>query len=222
MTQPYRRECHGTVGEPMELGLTKELKGVPDLRHQVRHLRWFKDSFRRDAELVSARYGMTVGIDDRRLTEAFLNWIEAFNREKAHARLDRRDFTLFAAGLLLREFMRLRPASAALRGPRQEATAGQGSIVDFWPEGFLYTNYCLCVLSAVVEQEFGEKLNLAEGADDLRAWWSYRENVAEDPSLAIAFFDRMVGSEPNWHVPDSAQSRAAMRRATRLIAATGP
>jgi hypothetical protein len=206
----------------MQLELTDELAGVPDLRHQVRHLRWFKSSFRRDAELVARHHGVTLAIDDRRLTEAFLNWIEAFNREKSFAALDRRDFTLFAAGLLLREFLRCRPVTAS--GPvssdttKASATSDEaGSIPRFWPEGFLYTNYCLSVLAAVLQQEFGETLSFAKRADDLRLWWSYRENVRENPSLAIAFLDEFVGGEPNWHVPDSAESRAAMRRATAKL-----
>jgi hypothetical protein len=209
----------------MELDLTKELATVPDLRHQVRHLRWFKTSFRRDAELIAAHCGVRLEIDDRRLTEAFLNWIEAFNRQKTYAALDRRDFCLFAAGLLLREFIKARPVEARLGRPDMGQSTGakaqlptdKGAILAFWPEGFLYTNYCLSVLSAVMQQEFGETLNLAKGADDLRIWWSYRENVREDPSMAIAFFDQFVGNEPNWWVPDSLESRAAMRRATRKL-----
>lgn len=205
----------------MELDLSHDFAVVPDLRHQVRRLRWFKNSFRRDAELVAGHHGVDLKIDDRRLTEAFVNWIEAFNRQKPYASLDRRDFTLFAAGLLLREFIKTRPASAHLRDAvlTQRSPGNEGSIVSFWPEGFLYTKYCLSVLSAVVQQEFGEALSLAEGADDLRVWWSYRENVGEDPSMAIAFFDKFVGGEPNWRVPESPESRAAMRHATRKLLA---
>jgi hypothetical protein len=199
----------------MELELRQEFAGEPDLRHQVRRLRWFKKSFRRDAELVAQHHGVELAIDDRRLTEAFLNWIEAFNRQKAYASLDRRDFTLFAAGLLLREFVKTRPVSATSRhgAPAESET----SIVSFWPEGFLYTNYCLNVLSAVLQQEFGEVLSFSEAADDLRVWWSYRENVEEDPSMAIAFLDKFLGEEPNWRVPESLESRAAMRRATQTL-----
>ncbi len=197
----------------MELELRQDFAGEPDLRHQVRRLRWFKKSFRRDAELIAQHHGVTLAIDDRRLTEAFLNWIEAFNRQKAYASLDRRDFTLFAAGLLLREFIKTRPVNA---GARPTAPA-ESSIVSFWPEGFLYTNYCLNVLSAVLRQEFAESLSLSEAADDLRVWWSYRENVEEDPSMAIAFLDKFLGEEPNWRVPESLESRTAMRRATQKL-----
>jgi hypothetical protein len=195
------------------LDFRREFAGEPDLRHQVRRLRWFKNSIRRDAELIAEHHEVELAIDDRRLTETFLNWIEAFNRQKRYASLDRRDFSVFAAGLLLREFMKSRPVSAK---PREAARAkSEASIVSFWPEGFLYTNFCLSVLSAVVRQEFGESLSLSEGADDLRVWWSYRENVEEEPSMAIAFLDKFLGEEPNWRVPESPQSRTAMRRATQ-------
>jgi hypothetical protein len=198
----------------MELELRQEFAEEPDLRHQVRRLRWFKKTFRRDAELIAHHHNVELAIEDRRLTQVFLNWIEAFNRRKTYASLDRRDFTLFAAGLLLREFIKSRPVSAR---PRQAARAAEASIVSFWPEGFLYTNFCLNVLSAVVQQEFGESLSLSEGADDLRVWWSYRENAEEDPSMAIAFLDKFLGEEPNWRVPESLESRAAMRRATQKL-----
>ena len=57
----------------MDLGMTSEVRAVPDVRHRVRQLRWFKTSFRHDARLISQRYGLEFTIDDRRLTEAFLN-----------------------------------------------------------------------------------------------------------------------------------------------------
>jgi hypothetical protein len=200
----------------MELELTAELTAVPDLRHRVRHLNWFRRSFRRDATLIAGQRGIAIEIDERRLAETFLNWIEAFNRQKPYAALDRRDFSLFAAGLLLREFIKTRPVAAKLSA-KARGEDDRASITDFWPEGFLYTNYCLNVLSAVMQQEFGETLSPARAAGDLRSWWSYRENVRENPSLAIAFLDELVGGEPNWHMPDAAESRAAMRKATEKL-----
>jgi hypothetical protein len=200
----------------MELELGAELTAVPDLRHRIRHLNWFRRSFRRDASAMATQRGITIEIDERRLAETFLSWIEAFNRQKPYAALDRRDFSLFAAGLLLREFLKTRPirAKIAVKAVDTEVPA---SIIDFWPEGFLYTNYCLNVLAAVMRQEFGETLNLAEAAGDLRSWWSYRENVRENPSIAIAFLDQFVGGEPNWRTPDAPENRAAMRRATEKL-----
>jgi hypothetical protein len=94
-----------------------------------------------------------------------------------------------------------------------EANAGTAEIVRFWPEGFLYTNYCVSAILAVHEQEFGTAPSIDKCADDLRTWWSYRENATEMPAYAVAFLDRFLGAEPNWITPDRAQSRQAMQRA---------
>ena len=201
----------------MDLGLKSEMGAIPDVGHQVRQLRWFKTSFRHDARLIAGRYGVAYEIDDRALTEALFNWADAFSSEKGYARLDRRDFIIYAAGLLLRELLRSHPASARLRpgdpaGQEVAASDRTAEITRAWPEGFLYTNYCLCVVGAVLDQE-GMPLTLPALADDLRTWWSYRENAAGDPSQAIAFFDLLTGGEPNWWLPDAVASRTAMKRA---------
>lgn len=199
----------------MDLGMTSEVRTVPDVRHRVRQLRWFKASFRHDARLISQRYGLAFTVDDRRLTEAFLNWTEAFSASKDFARLDRRDFVTFSAGLLLRELIRARPVEVERAHAALDATLPapeSWQIAHAWPDGFLYTNYCLCILAAVLEQE-GTPLTLPALADDLRTWMSYRENAGDDPSLAIAFLDLFTGGDPNWRVPDAVLSRSAMRRA---------
>ena len=199
----------------MDLSMKSQVGDVPDVRHRVRQLRWFKASFRHDARLVSERYGLAFTIDDARLTEAFLNWTEVFSANKDYARLDRRDFVTFAAGLLLRELISARPVHVEAGVVAGEAVAPHDetwAIAHAWPEGFLYTNYCLCILAAVLEQE-GTALTLMALADDLRTWWSYRENASEDPARAVGFLDLFTGNEPNWFMPDQVSSRGAMKRA---------
>lgn len=199
----------------MDLEIKRQIMEVPDLRHRVRQLRWFKTSFRQHARLLAQHHGLAITIDETRLTEAFLNWAERFSRDRNYARLDRRDFVTFAAGLLLRELLALHPIQARLvehaSAPLVHDDIDQ-KIVHEWPEGFVATNYCLCVLSAVLEQE-GMALTMPALASDLRTWWSYRENVDEDPARAIAFLDLFTGAEPNWYMPDSVASRAAVKRA---------
>ena len=199
----------------MDLELKHQVMEVPDVRHRVRQLRWFKASFRQHAKLLAQHYGLAVRVDETRLTEAFLNWAERFSLDRRYADLDRRDFVVFTAGLLLRELFQLHPIKA-------EPAAGAGApaarndvdwtLVHDWPEGFIATNYCLCILSAVLDQE-GMSLTLPDLANDLRTWWSFRENVGEDPAQAIAFLDLFTGNEPNWFMPDSVASRAAVRKA---------
>jgi hypothetical protein len=133
--------------------------------------------------------------------------------KKGFAKVDRADFVIFAAGLVLRELIRREPAKVAERGlkpPPAGVDAEMADIVDFWPEGFLYTNFCVSAIAAVYEQEFGEAPAIDKCADDLRTWWSYRENASEMPAYAVAFLDRFLGAEPNWLLPDDPRSRPAI------------
>lgn len=196
----------------MDLGLGGELVKVPDLRHELRQLKCFRTSFRRAVVLFADKYGLAFEIDEPRLVEAFFNWIEAFRSSKSYAAVNREDFIVFAAGLLLRELLRLNPVFArhTLKGPVPNADP-LASIIKFWPEGFLLTNYCLSGVSAIMEQEFHRTINVSPNAEDLRTWWSFRENTADDPSYAICFFDHFVGKEPNWTFPGSVVDRGHIR-----------
>ncbi|MCX7303948.1 MAG: hypothetical protein NTV73_06380 [Hyphomicrobiales bacterium] len=202
----------------MDMRFKSELASMPDLRHRLRRLRWFRVTFRSHARLIASTYGLHFEIDDLKLTRAFLDWVDAIDAKKAFARVDRADFVIFAAGLVLRELIRQEPAKATARGlqPATGAEAEMAEIVEFWPEGFLYTNFCVAAIAAVYEQEFNESPAVDKCADDLRTWWSYRENAAEMPSYAVAFLDRFLGAEPNWLLPDDARSRPAMVEALRL------
>ncbi|MEW9838242.1 hypothetical protein [Mesorhizobium marinum] len=195
----------------MDLRFKEELALMPDLGHRLRRLRWFRMTFRSHARLVGATYGLRFEIDDAKLTRAFLDWVETMEKRKDLAKVDRADFVIFAAGLVLRELIRQEPAKAA-QGTPSSAAAGpvMAEIVAFWPEGFLYTNFCVSAIAAIYEQEFGEAPAIDTCADDLRTWWSYRENVEEMPAYAVAFLDRFLGAEPNWLLPDDPSSRPAM------------
>lgn len=200
----------------MDLRFKDELALVPDLRHRLRQLRWFRATFRNSAKDISATYGLRFEIDEAKLTRTFLDWIEIMEAQKRFAQLDRADFIVFAAGLVLRELFRQEPArlvSDVTHLNEQASSPEALEIVRFWPEGFLYTNYCVSAIAAIYEQEFGRAPPIDKCADDLRTWWSYRENVTEMPAYAVAFLDRFLGAEPNWIAPDRAQSRQAMQRA---------
>lgn len=204
----------------MELLFKDELALMSDLRHRLRQLRWFRATFRGSAKAISENFGVRFELNEARLTRAFLDWIEILERQKRFAAVDRADFIVFAAGLMLRELIQQAPARevSGLIQPTETvstetaANSRMQAIVRFWPEGFLYTNYCVSVISAIHEQEFGRALNIDQCADDLRTWWSYRENVTEMPAYAVAFLDRFLGAEPDWITPDRAQSRKAMQR----------
>lgn len=194
----------------MDLSFKNELALMPDIRHQVRSLRWFRSTFRAHARAVASVYGVRFDIDDTVLARAFLDWVDTVDVQRRFASADRADFIVFAAGLMLRELIRQGPAKAI---GTATADTTMAEIVRFWPEGFLYTNYCVSVVAAVHEQEFGRAPAIDACANDLRTWWSYRENASEMPSYAVAFLDRFFGAEPDWLLPDSALSRASMRKA---------
>jgi hypothetical protein len=204
----------------MDLRFKDELALMPDLRHRLRRLRWFRMTFRSHARLVASTYGLRFEIDDARLTKAFLDWVEAMETKKGFAKVDRADFVIFAAGLVLRELIRQEPATVMERGLASAAASDpeMADIVDYWPEGFLYTNFCVSAIAAVHEQEFGETPAIDKCADDLRTWWSYRENASEMPAYAVAFLDRFLGAEPNWLLPDDPRSRPAIVEALGSLA----
>lgn len=199
----------------MDLRFKDELALMPDLRHRLRRLRWFRATFRANAKAVARVCGLRFDIDETALAKVFLDWVEIVEAQKDYARLDRADFVVFAAGLVLRELIRANPARLASEdaGLATERDPALMEIARFWPEGFLYTNYCVSAIAAIHEQEFGEAPKLDSCVNDLRTWWSYRENAQEMPALAVAFLDRFLGAEPNWTMPDIALSRKAVREA---------
>ena len=196
----------------MDLDFKNELAVMPDLRHRLRQLRWFRATFRGNARAVTQHYGVAFEVNEEKLTRVFLDWVEMVDAHKAYAQLDRADFIIYSAGLALKELIRNAPVTVAA-GSIVSRGADNADIVKFWPEGFLYTNYCVCAIAAIFEQEFGQAPRLDHCADDLRTWWSYRENTREMPATAVAFLDRFLGAEPNWVAPDLVEGRHAMRSA---------
>ncbi len=197
------------------LGKT-ELARVPDLRHRLQQLRWFRRTFRKSADSVADHYGIRFDISSARLDRVFLDWAEALGPKKQFVAVNRADFIVFAAGLVLKEFIRHQPARATpfdLAADEPLSADDTPEIVTFWPEGFLYTNYCMTAVTALFEQEFGKAPQFSSCVDDLRTWWSYRENSTEVPAYAVAFLDRFLGGDPNWLVPELPESRSAMRKA---------
>lgn len=196
----------------MELVFSHELTQTPDLAHRLRRLSFFDHHFRRHITAIAAHSGLEVSVDTVLLTRAFLAWGEDFTRQRAAAAINRRDYIVFTAGILL---IRLLEADPVTVGTASTVGAAP-EIAAFWPKGFVYTEYCLTVLQAVLLQEFGESAATTELIDDLRVWWSFRENAEEDRATALGFFDLFAGSQPNWAFPTVAAQRPAMRARSAL------
>lgn len=167
--------------------------GTP-VRKAVQRLRWFHRSFHEQVAQCARSTGVAFTIDDKRLTAGFIEWLRAFDAQKPDSPDSRRAYVGFAAGLMLRTMIRHNPLTATRMPSEFDAT----DPAYFWPEGYVYVTFCLNIRAAVLEQDFHEDQRLAPELTDLRSWWSFRENIKDDSSLAIAFLDLFAGEVPNW------------------------
>ncbi|MEM8541649.1 MAG: hypothetical protein AAGF25_11910, partial [Pseudomonadota bacterium] len=87
----------------------------------------------------------------------------------------------------------------------------------FWPEGFVYVTYCLNVRQAVLKKDFGVEIEQASALEELRTWWSFKENVAEDPNYAISFLDLFAGETPNWQFSGLFNGKARSEQLEKVI-----
>jgi hypothetical protein len=184
--------------------LKTEVRKVDDLAHEARRFRTILWSFEKNIELLFKGTGLAAEVDHAALAEAFSRWRQAFDQTKHLADIDRRDFTLFAAGMMLKELLASRPITAIV--PTELGLPALPEAIDHrlkrWPEGYAYTSFCLSVAAAVLGEMGGEEPRESGVAEDPRFWDSFRENVAENPANAIAFFDMVVGIPPTWAAPD--------------------
>lgn len=187
-----------------------ELNRESDLRHRIRDLRFFEESFRRNVTLTLAGESLTSKTDQARLRSSFLAWLETFHETRHLADIDRRDFICFSAGRMLAELVRYDPLSVAASKSGEKDGSGD------WPVGAAYVSYCLGVAMSVMEQEFNFSSPLPDLANDPRVWQSFQENVRDNPDLAIPFLDLLLGQAPNWSEPSLAEQRPAVKAKTNL------
>ena len=168
------------------------------VRKSVRRLRWFRHSFREQVRQIALGTGVEFAVDDRALAATFLEWLRAFEAQKPASVEAKRAYVGFAAGLMLRALVRHKP----LRAVKKPQNADETNPAYYWPEGYAYVAYCLNIRAAVLEQDFRDDTKTAPELSEIRNWWSFKENVAENPSLTLAFLDLFAGEEPRWTMPD--------------------
>lgn len=192
----------------MELPLKHEISATPDLSHEARRFRTVLRNFERNLELVFKGSGLSAEVDHAALAEAFAKWRQRFDATKHLAGLNRHDFVIYAAGLMLKELIAAQPIKTIQL--RESPPVAGSHPLSRWPEGYAYTSYCLSVASAILH-EMGKMEPPAGGrADDPAFWDSFRENAADSPANAVAFFDLVCGNNPNWDAPDVAWMRKAL------------
>lgn len=167
------------------------------LRKSAQRLRWFVDAFECQVRQTETRTGNLFSIDRGALARVFAQWLKAFKAQKPAQDSDKPAYVGFAAGLMLQTLIKHKPVSLAKR----PEGADQSKPAYFWPEGYLYVAFCLDLRGLVLETDFHAEQHPSDALNETRIWWSFRENVQEDPSLAIAFFDLFAGGEPEWTMP---------------------
>lgn len=180
------------------------LAQTPQIRRKARHLSWFQSVMRDEAETLGQTLGYQFTIDDLALTRSFVAWHRRFEQYRTSLTVKQADFVAFSAGLMLEELVRNDPVKASARLGSEKTTSLSPEVarlVAFWPEGLFYVELCLAIANSVLQQEFGTEISLTPAAQDFRTWTSFRENVRQDPSLAIAFFDLFTGRAPDWSQP---------------------
>jgi hypothetical protein len=103
----------------------------------------------------------------------------------------------FAAGLMLQTLIEKMP----VRVITKPVEIDHANPAHYWPEGYLYVIYCLHVRSLVIEIDYHGQQGPDDALGDMRSWWSFKENVGEDPALAISFLDLFAGDTPDWVMP---------------------
>lgn len=186
------------MSEPSFPSITLPASADP-IRAAVRRMRWFRAAFGTVVQRVGQDIGADIQVDEPALARCFVTWLRRVEQLNPHDPQARRAFFDHAAGLMLRELIAANPC-------RVMTPPDPGDPQDparFWPEGFCYTIYCMNVRAAAVQQEYGENAVLAPEFHDLRTWWSFRENVADEGATAVAFFKLFIGAAPDWQMPDS-------------------
>ncbi len=181
----------------------------------VRRMRWFRQALRRYLDRLEGELGCRFEIDDGKVAGIFVRWLRAVEAQKPLDPMARRSFFEFAAGLMLREMTGDMP----LRATGPATAADPHGAAAFWPEGYACTMFCIAVTSAAMAQEFDAAPALRPSIRDLRIWWSFRENAAEDPRVSIAFLDLILGRDPDWAMPEVFSHRMARELAAAARAA---
>lgn len=182
------------------------------IHKSAQRLRWFVDAFERQVRNTEAQTGNSFAVDRGILARVFADWLKSFETQKPKSDADKPAYVGFAAGLMLRTLIKHKPVSLA----HKPDGADDSNPAYFWPEGYLYVAFCLNVRGLVLETDYHHEQRVSDELKETRTWWSFRENVTKDPSLAIAFLDLFAGDEPEWTMPELFRTGRARELAGRF------
>jgi hypothetical protein len=119
------------------------------------------------------------------------------------------DYFQFVFGVLLRDLLREK-AIHVKKDASTQLRPSPGNIADWWPTGYVLTYFCIGTLKATVHEQCAVEIQPSDALSQPAVWQSFRENMIEEPGLAIAFFDKFMGLEPNWREPTEISNRPAV------------
>ena len=173
------------------------------MRESARNLRWLVYKFEERVRHITAETGISYLIDYSALAKVLTGWLKSLLEQERPRSEEKVAFVGFAAGMMLRELLCENPAKAVSGSLGTDASTP----ANFWPEGYLYVVFCINVRGMVLEHDYHVEQRPGETIGDIGTWWSFKENVEEDPAMAIAFLDHFAGADPQWTVPDLFRNR---------------
>lgn len=203
----------------METPLAQEVTQIDDLAHAARRFRKVLQLFETNLDLLFRNSPLAAQVDHAALAVAFSNWRQRFDETKYLATTNRHDFIIFSAGLMLKELIAAAPLKTTPRvdQPQAMGLAKADHLLERWPEGYAYTRFCLSVAVGILAEMGAASPEEMSLSADPFFWDSFRENMNDDPALAIAFFDLVCGQNPNWDAPDVPWLRKALKNNKALL-----
>jgi hypothetical protein len=203
----------------------------PRVWEHVQKLTLCRQLLQQCCDEYGARHGIRIEIDNRHFTTAFFAWIDALEHNDDYRQRNPRDFFQFAYGVLLRDLLHekaVRVLENPLENPLEnavgeaasgaaEAPPSSDDIAHWWPAGYMLTYFCIGMLKRTLREECGFSLEPSDALSQPAVWQSFRENLVEEPALAIAYFDKFMGAEPNWREPGFVANRPASARPLKSV-----
>jgi hypothetical protein len=186
----------------------------PGTWKRVQKLTLCRQLLQRCCEEYGERHALQIEIDDRNFTTAFFAWLDVIVRNADYRRQNELDYFHYVFGVLLRDLLREKAVHVKTDASTQ-LRPSPGNIADWWPTGYVLTYFCLGTLKQAVREECAVEVQDAVAVSEPKVWQSFRENIVEEPGLAIAFLDKFTGLEPNWREPNRITNRPAARSGTK-------
>ncbi len=186
--------------------------GDTPVNKSARRLRWFMKAFTDQIADVTRRTGVEFAVDNACLRQVFLKWVKRFELQKPHVDPIRQFYITYPAAIMLQELILNKP----LRVNSLPPDADLEQPAYFWPEGYAYVLLCMNVRSAIIEELLDVKTDKGARFNNINTWRSFKENVHEDPSTTIGFFQLFVGEEPQWESTNRFDVNNALENAQKL------